>query len=87
MYNVSTGAYTFFKKAFFAVPPCSIKMFHLQQVQGIIDSPWCNNSCRAYQECGQGSLYSFDQKKLFFLLSYVLPTPKKNLTTRKFVLT
>ena len=43
---------------------------------GILDSPWFINSCRAYQELGQGDLDSFDQEKLPLLI-YLLPTHKK----------
>ena len=44
---------------------------------GILYSPWCNNSCRAYQKLGQGDFYSFDQEKVPFLLIHLLPTCKK----------
>ena len=54
-------------------------MFHLQQVHtvGILDSPWCNRSSRAYRELGQGDFYSFDQEKVPLLLIYLLPSHKK----------
>ena len=43
---------------------------------GISDSPWCNNSCRTYQELGQGDFYSFGQENVPFLLIYLLPSHK-----------
>ena len=49
---------------------------------GILDPPWCNSSCRAYQELGQGNFYSFDPEKVWFLSIYLLPTHKKNVTTK-----
>ena len=62
-------------------------MFYLQQSYGILDSPWCNNSRRVYQELGKEDFYSFDQEKVSVLSIYLLPNHKKNLTTRKTMLT
>ena len=51
---------------YLAVPHRFIKMFHLQQSQGLVDSPRRSNSCRAYQELGQHNFYLFHQKKVSF---------------------
>ena len=63
----------------------SILVFHTPLLKcfiyngvGILDSPWCNNSCRAYKELGQGEFYSFDQEKVPFLSIYLLPTHRKS---------
>ena len=60
MNYVSNRVYALFKKNFLAVSYCSIKIFNLQQSQSILDSPWCNKSCRAYYELGQADIYSFE---------------------------
>ena len=70
-------------KNVFAGPHCFIKMFHLQQSYGFLYSPWCNNSCRTYLELCQGDFYSFDQEKVLFLSSYLLPTHNKNYNHKK----
>ena len=49
----------------------------------MLDTSWCNNSCRAYQELGQGDFYLFNQEKALFLLIYLLPTHKESVTTKK----
>ena len=49
----------------------------------MLDTSWCNNSCRAYQELGQGDFYLFDQEKALFLLIYLLPTHKESVITKK----
>ena len=36
---------------------------------------------------GQRNFYSFDQKNVSFLSNYILPNQKKNLITRKVMLT
>ena len=54
---------------------------------GILDPPWCNNSCRAYQELGQGNFYSFDPEKVWFLSIYLLPTHKKKCNHKNIMLT
>ena len=54
---------------------------------GILDFPWCNNSCHAFQELGQGDFYSFDQEKVPFLLIFFTTYPQKNVATRKIMLT
>ena len=54
---------------------------------GILDPPWCNNSCRAYQELGQGNFYSFDPEKVWFLSIYLLPTHKKKCNHENVMLT
>ena len=69
-----------------AVPHCLFKVFHLQLGWGTLDYPWYNNFCRTYQELGQGNFCTFDQKKVPFLQSYLLPTVK-NLTTGKIMRT
>ena len=43
---------------------------------GVLDSPWCSNSCRGYQEVVQGDFYSLDQEQVPLLLIYLLPTHK-----------
>ena len=53
-----------------------LKRFIYSRV-GILDSPWRNNPCCAYQELGQGDSYSFGQEKVPVLLIYLLPTHKK----------
>ena len=53
---------------------------------GILDPPWCNNSCRAYQELGQGNFYSFDPEKVWFLSIYLLPTHKKKCNHKNIML-
>ena len=54
---------------------------------GIWDPPWCNNSCRSYQELGQGNFYSFDPEKVWFLSIYLLPTHKKKFNHKNIMLT
>ena len=54
--------------------------------QGFINSPWCNNSSRTYQELVQGDFYSFDQEKVSSLLICITYT-HKNVTKRKTMLT
>ena len=76
---ISDGVYTLFKKAFLLFDTALLKCFVYSRV-GILDYPWCNNPCRAYQELGQGDFYSFDQKFIYYL-------PTKNVTTRKTILT
>ena len=63
------------KKAFLFFQTALLKCFIYSRVR-TIDSPWCINSCRAYQESGQGNLYSFNQEKVPFLI-YLQPTHKK----------
>ena len=46
-------------------------------LHSLLDSPWCNNSCCAYQELVQGDFYSFEQEKAPFFLIYSLPAHKK----------
>ena len=53
----------------FVAPDCFIKMFHSQQIQGILVSPWYNNSCCAQQELDKDDFYSFDGKGKKFLHS------------------
>ena len=62
-------------------------MFHLRQSQDTLVSPWCNDSWCAYQVLDKGDLYSIDQKKDVFPLIYLLPSHKKNLATKKIMLT
>ena len=73
---VSEKVYTLFKKTFLLFHTALLKCFIYSRVD-ILDSPWCNNPCRAYEELGQGDFYSFDQEKVPFLLVYLLPTHKK----------
>ena len=68
--------YTLFKNTFLLFPTALLKCFIYSRV-GTLDSPWCNNSCRTYQELGQGDFYSFDQEKVPFLLICLLSTQKK----------
>ena len=49
----SDGVYTLFKKTFLLFDSTLLKRFICSKV-AILDSPWCNNSCRGYQELGQG---------------------------------
>ena len=53
---VSDGVYTLFKKTFLPFHTALLKCFICSRV-AILDSPWCNNSCRGYQELGQGDFY------------------------------
>ena len=64
------------KKTFLLFHTALLKCFIYSRV-GVLDSPWCNNPCSAYQELGQGDFYSFDQEKVTFLLIYSLHTHKK----------
>ena len=73
---VSDGVYTLFKKTFLLCHTGLLKCFIYSRV-GILDSPWCNNPCRAYKELGQGDFYSSNQEKVPILLIYLLPTHKK----------
>ena len=66
---VSDDVYTLFNNF--------IEMFCLQP---ILDYPWCNNPCCAYQELGKRDFYSFDQKFIHYL-------PTKNVTARQTILT
>ena len=56
-----------------------LKCFAYSQI-GILDYPWCNSPCGAYQELGQGDFYSFDQKFIYYL-------PTKNVSARQTILT
>ena len=76
---VTDGVYTMFRKKFLLFDTALLKCFVYSRV-GILDYPWCNNPCRAYQELGQANLYSFDQKFIYYL-------PTKNVTSRKTILT
>ena len=67
----------FIFKKFLLFHTALLKCFIYSRV-GILDPPWCNNSCHAYQELGQGDFYSFDQKKVPLFLIYSLPTHKKS---------
>ena len=78
--------FIFCLKNVLAIPHGFIKMFHLQQSR-ILDPPWCNNSCRTYQELGQGNFYSFDPEKVWFLSIYLLPTHKKKCNHENVMLT
>ena len=62
-----------------------LKCFIYSRV-GILDSPWCDNSCRTYQELGEGDFYSFNQRKVLILSIFYYVT-KKNVTMRKIMLT
>ena len=55
-----------------AIPYGFIKMFPLQQSRCLRFS-----MVQQFLSCLQGSFYSFDQKKVPFLLIYLLPTHKK----------
>ena len=61
--------------------------------QDILDSPWCNNLCRAYQELGRGGIYSCEllySRQLsypYFQVTYNLPTKKSNLKNNHAYLT
>ena len=69
--SVSDEVYTFSLKVL-AIPHGRGRVY-------ILDPPWCNNSCWAYQELSQGDFYSFDQEKVPFLsYKYYLPTQKCN---------
>ena len=76
---VSDSVYILLRKRFLLFDMALLKCFVYSKV-GILDYPWSNNPCRAYQELGQGDFYSFDQKYIYYL-------PTKNLTTRKTMLT
>ena len=76
---VSDGVYTLLKKAFLLFDTVLLKCFVYSRVC-ILDYPWCNSPCCAYQELGQGDFYSFDQKFIYYL-------PTKNVTARKTMLT
>ena len=76
---VSDSAYTLFEKAFLLFDTALLKCFVYSRV-GILDYPWRNNPCCAYQELGQGDFYSLDQKFIYYLT-------KKNVTVTKTVLT
>ena len=76
---VSDCVYTLFKKTFLLLNTALLKCFVYSKV-GILDYPWCNNPCHAYQELDQGDFYSFDQKFIYYL-------PTKNVTARKTMLT
>ena len=58
--------------------PCYsiLKRFICSRV-GILDSPWCNNSCRAYRELGQGDFYYSIRKKLPCPSIYLQPGQKR----------
>ena len=56
-----------------------LKCFVYSRV-GILDYPWCNNPCCAYQELAKGDFYLFDYKSIYYL-------PKKNVTARQTILT
>ena len=53
----------------------------------ILDCLWSKNSYRMHQVLNQGDFCSFDQIKFSILLGYILPTYRKNLTTRKIMIT
>ena len=76
---VFDSVYTLFKKTFLLFDTALLKCFVYSRV-GILDYPWCNNPCRAYQELGQANLYSFDQRFIYYL-------PTKNVPARKTILT
>ena len=76
---VSDGVYNLLKKAFLLFGTTLLKRFVYSRV-GVLDYPWCNNPCCAYQELGQDNFYSFDQKFIYYLTV-------KNVTARKTVLT
>ena len=80
---VSDGVYTLFKKTFLLFHTALLICFICSRV-AILDSPWCNNCCRGYQELGQVDFYYFDQEKVPYLSTTY---PQKNLTTRKIMLT
>ena len=73
-----TGFILCFKKTFFAPHCLFIKIFHSQQIQSILVSPCCNNSCRNQQELDQDDFYLFDRKKFSVLSIYLLPAYEKN---------
>ena len=72
---ISDRVYTLFKKTFLLFNTALLKCFIYSRV-AILDSPWSNNPCCAYQELGQGDFYSLEQEKVPFLLIYLLPTHK-----------
>ena len=76
---VSDGVYTLFKKTFLLFHTALLKCFICSRA-AILYSSWCNNSCRGYQELGQGHFNQFDQEKVPFVLTTY---PQKNVTTRK----
>ena len=50
----------------------------------ILDSRWCNNSCRTYKELGQGYFYYSIRKKIPSILIYLQPTPQKCYHKKKY---
>ena len=70
---VFNGVYTLFKKTFLLSHTAFLRRFIYSRV-GILDSPWCNIFCRAYQELGNGDFYSFGQEKVPFLVISLFPS-------------
>ena len=65
-----------FGKTFLLFHAAFLKCFICSKA-GITYSPWCNNSCRAYKELGQGDFYYSIRKKLYSPSIYLQPTRKK----------
>ena len=70
---VFNWVYTLFKKTFLLSHTAFLRRFIYSRV-GILDSPWCNIFCRAYQELGNGDFYSFGQEKVPFLVISLFPS-------------
>ena len=76
----SHGLYTLFRKTFLLFHTALIKCFICSRVVGILNSTWCNNSCRVDQELGQGDFYNSIRKKFtsFQFIYYLFAKNKSN---------
>ena len=72
-----------------AVSHCSIKMFHLQQSYGILNSLRCNYSCRTNHELWQGviSIHLIMIRKKYPSFQATAAYRKQKSTSRKIMLT
>ena len=86
---VSNGVYTLFKKPFLLLHTTLSKCFIHNRVR--LFTVELKLDCSMVQQflpyLDHDDFYSFDRKKVFFLSSNLLTTHKKNLITRKIVLT
>ena len=87
--SISNGVYTLFKKPFLLIHSTLSKCFIYNRVR-LFTLELKLDCCMVQQFLSyldHDDFYSFDKKKVFFLWSNLLTTHKKNLITRKIVLT
>ena len=82
--SVSHRVYTLFRKTLLLFHTALLKCFICSRVD-ILDSPWCKNSCRVYQELEQVDFYHLIRKK-FHSIKFIYYLSAKKVTARNILL-